>query len=286
MTGWSAHFREQFGEERWSSLVKALKQPVQHVCIPSPDLPLTQKMRLTPHSSIPHVFIDAPEDTGYFLDPASVVCALVLDAQAGHAVLDACAAPGGKSVAISRCLVENSTLVCNEISKSRFARLKNTLKEYCGTRISWRATNFDLSGNTVPSALIGNYDRVLVDAPCSSDRHTLGKDWSIKLVKENSERQLKILGNGASLVKPGGLVVYATCALATKENDEVISGFLKKHGNFFQVDKSWYADAHRWLPGGEETAHGIFFNADTCAGAGPLYVARLRRLAGGIVTIR
>ena len=286
MTGWSSYFKEQFGEERWSSLHQALKKPSQHLCLISPTLPLSQKSSLIPHSTIPHAFIDAPEDAGYFLDAASVVCALAVDAQDGQTVLDVCAAPGGKSVAISRCLGENSSLVCNEISRSRFARLRKTLTDFCASRVSWRAVNFDL-GTSLPSAVIGNYDRILVDAPCSSDRHTLGKDWSSKVLRENSERQLQILANVASLVRPGGLLVYATCALATKENDEVISAFMKKHAKLFTVDKTWFAQAETWLPGGEETTHGIFFAPDRCpGGAGPLFVARLRRNVGGIVSIR
>lgn len=66
----------------------------------------------------------------------------------------------------------------------------------------------------------------------------------------------------------------------------MITAFMKKHTHMFTVDKSWTSEADVWLPGGEETDHGVFFAPDRCGGAGPLYVARLKRVEGGIVMIR
>jgi len=152
-------------------------------------------------------------------------------------------------------------LVCNEVSRQRLQRLQKVLSsflpsEYMAAGGKVAVANTDatrvLPGNAGgPPALsrFGQFDRILVDAPCSSDRHLLRQgakafsNWSSGSIKANAERQLDILFCAATLIKPGGRILYCTCALAEAENDGVIKKFLKKHGKAFEVESLVGADA-------------------------------------------
>lgn len=245
----------------------------------------------------------------YFLDGASAIAAMALDVEKGQSVLDLCAAPGGKSAVLASMmfapqpsdvpgLVEKPSglLVCNESSRSRIKRLQRVLSGFCPTEVmapggNVVVTNVDASfhANATPPvaiARLGNFDRVLVDAPCSSDRHLAlqGKSglaqWAVGLIKSNAERQLEILLCAALLVKPGGVILYCTCALAEKENDGVVTKFLKKQGLKFSVEPLQTEDGAGALANvlstADVTANGVLFLPDTSS-YGPMYMAKIRR---------
>jgi 16S rRNA C967 or C1407 C5-methylase (RsmB/RsmF family) len=114
-------------------------------------------------------------------------------------------------------------------------RLQSVLDEYIPptvrrNRARVEVTPFDATRVALPHA---RYDRVLVDAPCSSDRHVLQSakelaGWSAKRIKQNAERQVLLLLNALRATKVGGVCVYATCSLSRRENDEVIDAVLAK----------------------------------------------------------
>jgi 16S rRNA C967 or C1407 C5-methylase (RsmB/RsmF family) len=192
----------------------------------------------------------------YLLDGASLLAVDALQVQPEHAVLDLCAAPGGKSVCIAQRLdlqtpadaslspaasgafgptAARSMLHANEVQGTRRVRLQRVLDEYLpgairGNRARVEVTPWDATRVALPQ---GRYDRVLVDAPCSSDRHVLQSAgelaaWSVKRIKTNAERQVALLLNALRAVKPGGICVYATCSLSRRENDEVVQAVLDK----------------------------------------------------------
>ena len=103
------------------------------------------------------------------------------------------------------------------------------------------------------------YDRILVDAPCSSDRHLLKQralaTWSTRTCKENAERQIMLLTHAEKLLRPGGVMVYSTCALNSMENDEVVEKFLRKtvsKGNKLEVFP-FEAKEAGWLRKGDDS---------------------------------
>ncbi|CAE7322435.1 NSUN3 [Symbiodinium pilosum] len=338
-SGWQATHAKAFGKERWPQLLRALRQPVQHVALLNPFLPtpqreeLVQLQKLQPHEGIPFVFVradgsscsnDAEADQDgdgllagkelasgeasaapsellpcYFLDGASAVAATLLDPAPGASVLDLCAAPGGKSLMLASLLFagrsaaggdSSGKLICNEMSRPRLARLQKVVSSFmppemlaAGASGCVSLVNVDAATGSIPVPLqrLAPFDRVLVDAPCTSDRHLVQQGqsalahWAAGAVKANAERQLELLRAAAVLVKPGGLVLYVTCALAEAENDGVVSKFLKKFGQDFEVEE-FAEQTSQLLQGADVTRCGVLILPDRTP-YGPMYIARLRR---------
>nr|AET50840.1 hypothetical protein [Eimeria tenella] len=128
-------------------------------------------------------------------------------------------------------------LVCNDASRDRLSRLQATLKKFlppyatAGQRLQFSCADVCKGGAFERFA---PYDRILLDAPCSSDRHLLRKGgsavakWSQGTPKAHAERQLKMLLIASKLLKKNGILLYTTCSLSELENDGVIDKFLKK----------------------------------------------------------
>ena len=118
------------------------------------------------------------------------------------------------------------------------------------------------------------YDRILLDAPCSSDRHVLNspehlKVWSAKRVKRLAVEQGSLLASAVDALKPGGTVVYSTCALSPLENDDVVKKILKKR-------PSMRLQTIAEIPAGaDRTECGVHILPDRAEGRGPIYCARL-----------
>ena len=121
-----------------------------------------------------------------------------------------------------------------------------------------------------------SYDRILLDAPCSSDRHVLQSpthlaEWSAKRVKRLSVEQGSLLASAVDALRPGGEVVYGTCALAPLENDAVVAKILKKRPAMEVVRPD---NVPEWA---ECTEFGYHVLPDRAGGCGPIYCARLRK---------
>ena len=167
----------------------------------------------------------------YCLDAASLLPVLALDVRPGHSVLDLCAAPGGKSLAILQTLYP-SLLTCNDIEYKRVRRLIGILDQYCGKGDGIgdmrKCVNISRQCGTQLGDF-GAYDRVLVDAPCYSDRHSVTSEEGNIFVKNEIKQRLKmpekqseLLKNGLKHLAPGGSLVYSTCTLSPVQNDGVV----------------------------------------------------------------
>ncbi len=216
----------------------------------------------------------------YFLDEASLIAAKNLDAAPGEMILDMCAAPGGKTLAIALALGGNGTLIANDRSASRRERLKRVLEEHLPDPIfatvtvtSHDATRWGLYEQDV-------YDRVLLDAPCSSERHVLNSAahlsrWSPARSRRLAAQAYAMLAAAYTAAKPGGVILYSTCALSPLENDGVVERLLsKRHAEILQVDAP-----------GEETDYGRQIMPDRDGGRGPMYIAKLRKTEAGATDI-
>ena len=165
---------------------------------------------------------------------ASQLVAYLLDPQPGERILDACAAPGGKTTQIAELMDDRGVVVATDISAKGLKRLQeNAIR----LRLeSIRAFQADLS-KPLSRSLSQPFDRILIDAPCSGFG-TLRSHPEIKWnrgeadIKRLSELQEKILVNAASNLKPGGVLVYSTCTLIDDENERVVKTFLQQQKEF------------------------------------------------------
>ncbi|RMG19827.1 MAG: RsmB/NOP family class I SAM-dependent RNA methyltransferase [Deltaproteobacteria bacterium] len=210
------------------------------------------------------------------MDLASVLAARALDVRPGDQVLDLCAAPGGKTLVLAARLGDGS-LVANDRSAARRRRLRRVLDLYLPPelRARVRVTGHDARrwGLHEPA----RYDRILLDAPCSTDRHVLADPaalarWSPARPRQLCTLQRAMLASALDALRPGGTLVYATCSLCPEENDGAIAWLHRKRPGRFEVLE----------PGGSRgspTEFGCFLRPDRDGGSGPLYFARLRRRA-------
>jgi len=167
----------------------------------------------------------------YFQDEASQLIAHLLYAEAGHCVLDVCAAPGSKATQLAA-IAPETKIVAGDLYEHR-ARTMNELADRQGAALSVLAC--DASGS-LPFPP-GRFDRVLVDAPCSGTgtlRHNPEIRWQLTPpdLRELADKQRRILLNAAALVKPRGRLVYSTCSLEPEENEAVVNAFLGDQPDF------------------------------------------------------
>jgi 16S rRNA (cytosine1407-C5)-methyltransferase len=183
-----------------------------------------------------HPLVDAGRI--YQQDPSSMVPAHILGPRPGERVLDACAAPGSKTTQMAAMMRGEGQIVAVEAVKNRFFRLKavcDLLGAGCVSLKLCDVRRFKPSDGRL-------FDRVLVDAPCSSEgrfREDVPKStvyWSPRKIKEMSFKQKGILKSAARLLRPGGVLVYSTCAFAPEENEEVVDWFLHKSDDPFFLE--------------------------------------------------
>lgn len=155
----------------------------------------------------------------YFLDEASYWAALSLGVQPGEEVLDLCAAPGGKSLVLALALEGKGSLTSNDRSSARRARLHRVLKDHLPPEFyeTVKVTGRDAVSWGIHQP--DRYDRVLLDAPCSSERHVFGSDshrnqWTPNRTKALARQAYAMAVSALMTVKPGGTVLYSTCALS------------------------------------------------------------------------
>ncbi|KAI1273928.1 S-adenosyl-L-methionine-dependent methyltransferase [Xylaria sp. FL0933] len=281
-------YSAQFGEERWQqSLYPALAAPTRYAALANrfavANLDVVLRQQQTARLQ-PIVFPGGPDIPGlepliafqwdvseaeatfpppqpdssgrllthWNLDAASLLAVRILDPKPGDQVFDLCAAPGGKSVAISQFLRANNTapslgggcLHSNEVNPGRNKRLASNLQSYLPEALfktgEIKVLKLDgtepFSVQTLPLGP-GGYDKVLLDAPCSSERHVIhahvkakqgGRaademtSWRSGHSKKMAKTQVALLMTALKAVRVGGHVLYATCSLSNDENDGVI----------------------------------------------------------------
>ncbi|XP_067260027.1 tRNA (cytosine(34)-C(5))-methyltransferase, mitochondrial isoform X2 [Chanodichthys erythropterus] len=170
----------------------------------------------------------------YLLNAASLLPVLTLNVKEGENVLDLCAAPGGKSLAILQAATPG-LLHSNELDKHRYDWLLKTLESYVPPTLRHLLSVTHLDGRSIGSMRPGAYDKVLVDAPCSNDRSWLytpdthhGEMW----LKERTQLPLlqkELLCSALAAVRPGGVVVYSTCTMSRAENQSVVEAVLASY---------------------------------------------------------
>lgn len=219
-----------------------------------------------------HYFDIAQTLTGekYAVDPASHYAASQLHINPGDQVLDLCSAPGGKALGLlSQEAAAQAHFTLNERSPARFQRLKANIKLFAPQvypQVSF--TRYDGKKWCLHQQEV--FDKILLDAPCSSERHLLHAPahmqvWSPKRSKKLAQEQFALLSSAWLLLRPGGQLLYSTCALAPQENDGVVAKLLERKKDALLVEKKSPPEY------GEKTLVGSQIFPDRAQGDGPIY---------------
>ncbi len=177
---------------------------------------------------------------GFYIiqDEASQLITSVVDPKPGERILDACAAPGGKTTHMAQAMENRGEVYAVDVGREKL----DLIEEMCqrlGVKIVKTIKGSAAASLPIPGRLF--FDRVLVDVPCSGFG-TIRKNPDLKWrrgekdFKRLSELQLSILGNVAPYVKEGGVLVYSTCTVFHEENEDVVEKFLNEHSEF-QLDR-------------------------------------------------
>lgn len=169
-------------------------------------------------------------DDGEFIvqDPGTALAVKLLDPKPGERILDACAAPGGKTVQIAW---RGAEVTACEVNPARRRRLEENLKRLKLGSVAVVDSFLPSSFSVVP------FSKVLVDAPCSNTgvlrrRPDARWNWSLERLSSVVKLQAEILDKAAALVAPGGTLVYATCSNEPEENAEQVAAFVSRHPEF------------------------------------------------------
>ncbi|WP_163830854.1 RsmB/NOP family class I SAM-dependent RNA methyltransferase [Spartinivicinus ruber] len=174
----------------------------------------------------------------YIQSLSSMLVPIVLAPQPGETVLDLAAAPGGKTLQMACMMSNQGALSAVEPVKNRFFKLKTNLEQQGASLVKTYLTD----GRTVGGKCPERFDRVLLDAPCSSESRFSQLDprswnhWSIKKVKEVAKKQKKLLLSALYSLKPEGIMVYSTCSFSPEENELIVNHALKKFGPAIRVE--------------------------------------------------
>ena len=189
-------------------------------------------------------FVGSPADKALFRQgyyhvegQASQLAALCLEARPGETVLDLCAAPGGKTLLLAEEMQGKGRLLSCDVTESRVQLIAKAVE-----RMGFADCVETLCNDaTKPNPKLPAADRILVDAPCSG-LGILAKKPDIRyksLPKARHDEllatQSAILDTAASVLKPGGRLVYSTCTIDSAENEEQVAAFLARHPEFSAV---------------------------------------------------
>ena len=204
-------------------------------------------------------------------DEAEAVVAGLLDPRPGDAVLDLCAAPGGKASQIAEAIGAEGRLTAVERHGSRARALRANLIGRL------RIANADVvCGDGTRPPFARPFDRVLLDAPCTG-LGVLRRRADARWRKDESsltamaELQGPLLAAAAALTRPGGILVYSVCSLEPEETDQIVSTFLAAHSTFVRED------ARPHLPPGFRGADPVLRAMPWKHGTDGVFAARFRR---------
>ena len=178
----------------------------------------------------------------YVQDPSTAAASEMLHPRPGETVLDACAAPGGKTTYLAELMQNKGTIVACDRDADRLQVLEDNLARL-GVQIA-KVVRHDWTADTPPQPILSAapFDRILVDAPCSNTgvmRRRVDVRWRLKPTDfaRMQERQIRVLDSVMPLLKTGGALVYSTCSLEPEENEGVAQMLLRKWPQLIQEEQ-------------------------------------------------
>ena len=207
---------------------------------PLPALPLWYRL----HGPLPLEALRAGQL--YVTDPSTRYCVKLLAPQPGERVLDACAAPGGKSAAMLAATGGDLHLLATDVEEFRLAPLRENLLRAGGRDV--QVAQHDWT-RPCPAEWCGAFDAVLLDVPCSNSgvlQRRVDARWRLSAgeISRLAALQLQILEQASAAVRPGGRLVYSTCSIDREEDRAVVDAFLATHKDFTFVEE-YLALPHR-----------------------------------------
>jgi 16S rRNA (cytosine967-C5)-methyltransferase len=196
----------------------------------------------------------------YVQDPSTLLAVRELGPQPGERIVDLCAAPGGKTTFIAQSIGNNGVIIACDISKPRLATLAANCRRL-GVTCVHPQHGLAHSAPDTPQ-----FDRVLVDAPCSNTgvlRRRIDARWRLtpEHLIELAAAQLELLRQALARLKPGGTLVYSTCSLEPEENEGVVARLLDS-----APPGRWQLQAQRTLLPFRDSVDGAFIARLTAKG--------------------
>ena len=197
-------------------------------------------------------------DDGLFFvqDEASQICAFETNAKPGDLIIDCCAAPGGKSFFMAQMMKNTGKIICFDLHKNKLDLINNYAKRLGINIIETYEHDATLKFDQKPPferGAGGIADVVLCDVPCSG-LGVINKKPEIKYKKPDEisklpELQYNILSACFDYVKLGGILIYSTCTLNKKENEEIVEKFLNENKNFELIKTKTFFPFERKIDG-------------------------------------
>ncbi len=243
-------FYSSLYKERWKTLKEALLKESEDKIVP--------------------MGLQAP----YYMDKSSVITASLLPVTPSSTVLDMCAAPGGKSLVLALKMEGKGLLVSNDRSPERRRRMRIVFDECLPPdSVEIKITGYNAESWGLYEKEV--YDYILLDAPCSSERHVLGSEkylsqWSPSRPKRLQISQYAMLSSALIALKKGGYILYSTCSINSGENEGVIKKLFSRHAD--EVE-----EVECDLEYAEKREYGAVILPDRASGLGPMYSCLLKK---------
>ncbi len=282
------HFLAAYGEEEGAALLKALNRRPP-LCLrvntlrcereallarlreegyeAEPD-PLSAVGIRVAGAVLPAALPGYDEGLFYVQDTASQLAVEALDPRAGECLVDLCAAPGGKSFGAAMRMQGRGQILSFELHESKLSLIRDGAARL-GVTLAAEAAD----SRAVKEALLGRADRVICDVPCSG-LGVIAKKPDLRYREEAGARALpplqrELLEVGARYLKPGGVLLYSTCTLAARENEDVVRAFLREREGYLAED---------FTVGGLASQEGMLTLLPHRHGTDGFFIAKMRRV--------